>query len=213
MKDIIEKIKAYLDRRKIVRVDDDDMGKYATSQKTTVWIGGTGNTGRLIRTILTVVGFAILATLGLYIALGATLIRATPTPGWDGVTVIRSGTFLGGNPPVGAHAYVSTKPYEGTLLQKLQHSFTPLPGGSVVEVVAGPFGELSVNPDTTAILFNGEETGYTLPEGVELPTQYVGDNFLTLCVAGECEGESALSVTEKNTIWGEVVSSTMVDLP
>lgn len=196
-------IKKFFTGKKTIIVEDDDKGTYGAVSKDVVWVGGTGNPIKIAKAVMTVLIFAIIAALGLYTALGSTLIRLTPeTTG--GYTLVRNGTFLSGNPLNGDMIYVSNSvPNDGSMGQRLKYSFSPLPDAATLETIAGPFGEITLDEEGY-IVFNGEGTEYHGQDQVK--PRYLGNEFLALCVSGDCTPGDIYTIPKDN-IHGEAMQS------
>lgn len=185
---------------KTVLSDDEPEGKYGSLDDEVVWVGSTGNTTRLLKAALTIALVTLVSLAGLYAVLGATLMRAVPSE--EGLVVVRSGSFVGGNPEAGQKIYISgTVPNDGSVKTKLKHSFMSIPDAATLTAVAGPYGEITVN-DEGRMFFKGSDTTYDID--FEDAPLYLSDEVLAICVSGACDVGVAY-VIPKDHIYGEVV--------
>lgn len=164
--------------------------------------------GKSIKTLfLIIIGFiAVIAAL--YFLLSATLMTAIPLPANNGdaedsqekewVWISRN-VFIGGVPDNGEHAFVSlSAPVSETYIDKLMQTFRSVPDAAIVEIVGGPFGEVTISQERETII-DGDPTGYTtaITDPLELNRQYI-----VLCVAGECSRGDTYIIHQDNIAGG-----------
>jgi hypothetical protein len=151
---------------------------------------------RALRTAIRVAVAAVLIAAALYLALALTAV-AVMGSGAQNAVVVR-GAFPGGIAAQGDFAFVSSQPYDRSVMGKVEQAFVGVPGGSTVEVVAGPGATL-----TTA-------KGQILAD--ELPTRFygvppqakLGHEYLAVCVSGSGCTTGALILVPNDRLVGQV---------
>lgn len=156
-----------------------------------VKVAGSAISG-LIKMVLI---FVMVVTL-LYVAVTSTLM--TVVPGNAGFTWLARATFVGGEPASGDYAYISSQesPNDG-FVNRLKQGFIPLPDASVVQIIAGPAGDIA-NNEEGRIFFNGKPTDFAMP----IESQTLLGEYLALCVSGSCTPGEMMLVS-KGYIAGE----------
>jgi len=176
-----------------------------------------GMYGRLIsRRIFQILSFAGLAIIILYLCFAATWLRIVPTTSGSGLVPIKNVTYEGGILPPGAQILVDTEEAQGTnVLDRLKQSFTPRSNAAVVEVVAGPYGEMTwASPEILTV--NGEPIGYPFPadsEGkspINSEDPFLKNQYVVVCISGDCNVGEAF-IIDKEHIYGSVLTRTDIE--
>lgn len=146
---------------------------------------GISNLAKVIMSIISII-------LVLYLSLAATLMVIAP--GDTGLTWVIRNTFTGGRPVAGDFVYASSSDeVRQGAGDRLIQAFTGVKNDVVLEVVAGPHINVSVD-DEGQILANEEPTGYY----GELDTSYLDNEYITMCILGDCEYGEVLILPHEN---------------
>lgn len=142
----------------------------------------------------------VLIVVGMYAALSATIVRGVPLGG-NTFAVTQSGTLEGGIPALDQQiladvGYIA----DNSTLGKLKQGFIGLNDPAILQVIGGPFGEVTVDPETKMLSYKGVPTTYTgdFPEN----SYMLNNQYLAFCLEGSCTGETVIIGSE--SITGEV---------
>lgn len=134
---------------------------------------------------------------GVYFSLAATLVRAVPI-GDGAFVVVKSGEFVGGVPAMNDKVFVDYGYIaDTTTVGKLKSSLQGVTEPAVMTNIAGPFGDVTINPETQEITWsitgkepmtwNAASMGYSISmteTNLQLDHQY-----LMACDVGVCKGQ------------------------
>lgn len=151
------------------------------------------------RATRSVIAFAIMGLTMLfftYVVLATTVFVALRADNHT-VGVLRN-TFPVGQAPADAVVYVSSTTIDPTLLGRAKQAVFGVPAGSVVQIVAGPAGNIATNKDGY-LTVNGKPTVYT----AKVTKQTLIGQYVAICVAGACTPNEPVLVGESNIV-GEV---------
>lgn len=155
----------------------------------------------LVGTILFFLGMLVAVVAVLYVSLAATLVRFVPGDNGE-LTLVRSGTFVGGIPEKGDDIFISmSQPADNSFSGKLTQAFSGVPDAAILTVVAGPHGSVSNDPSTGELLIEGNPTGSNL----QVPREdeyFLKNEYLVYCVSGACE-EGKAYIVPQDYIIGE----------
>lgn len=156
------------------------------------------------RGMLIVLGSVVL----LYLIFAATMVRVVPTP--SGLVPVKNLTYVGDMVPPGAQVLVNVDGMEGQgYLGRLSQAFIPRKGAAVVEVVAGPYGQLTwAAPDIIAV--DGKPAQVPMPAARGGGTPIAGKGFLSgeylaTCISGACIPGEAI-IVPRNHMMGTTLS-------
>lgn len=173
-----------------------------------------GMYGKLIyRRILTVLGFAAIAGIVLYLCFAATWVRLVPTLSGVGVVAVKNVTYEGGVLPPGAQVLVDRNETQGTKIQnRLKQAFVPSATAAKVEIIAGPYGELNwAKPNILTV--DGQPIGVPFPadsEGkapIDEKDAYLKDQYVGVCISGDCTPGEAF-IFGKDNVYGSILVRT-----
>ena len=154
--------------------------------------------GRTVQTVTgAVIGVAVMVGL-VYLLLSTTVFTVQNANGHH-VGVLRN-KYPVGEVPANAIVYVSRKPVNHGTWGAMVETFTGVPGGAVVQVIAGPTGTVAVT-SAGMVTVNGAPTSYTV-------TTTPGEHLLTreyaaVCIAGGCGRPGALVEVPQSNVVGQ----------
>lgn len=173
-----------------------------------------GMYGRLIsRRIFQILAFGGIAAIVLYLCFAATWLRIVPTTSGSGLVPIKNVTYEGGILPPGAQVLVDRQDAQGAnVIDRFKQAFTPRENAAVVEVISGPYGEMSwAQPGILTV--NGEPIGVPFPadsEGkspINTEDPFLKNQYVAVCISGACEVGEAF-IFDKDHIYGSVLART-----
>lgn len=147
----------------------------------------------LFKRVMTILMVTVIATIVVYACLAATIIRVVPATNVSGINVVKENTFVGGEVPSGQLAMVNpnlgTDGAVGTdFFDRLVQGVLPNTNASVVEVLAGPYADISwmetglVQIDDTLMDVYVEEPETADGESKE----HLSGEYLVRCIEGDC---------------------------
>lgn len=148
---------------------------------------------RATRSIVAFVVMGLTMLFLTYVVLATTVFVALRADG-NTVGVMRS-TFPVGQAPADAIVYVSSETIDHTLLGRAKQAVFGVPAGSVVQIVAGPAGNVATNKDGH-ITVNGQPSAYT----ADVTKQTLLGNYVAICVAGACTPGDPVLVGQGNIV-------------
>lgn len=150
--------------------------------------------GSAIAGLTKMVMIFVMVVVLLYAAVTSTLMSVVP--GNAGFTWLARATFIGGEPASGDYAYVSSQenPNNG-FVSRLKQGVIALPDASVVQVIAGPAGDIS-NDAEGRIIYSGKPTNFVMP--IE-PQTLLGE-YLTVCVTGSCTPGELMFISKQHVV-------------
>lgn len=143
----------------------------------------------------------------LYVTLAATLFFGNLIDGK--ITFVARGTFLGGQPAVEDYVLSSaTEAEKDDPLSRLQYATMGVPNAQVVQIASGPVDIITAT--ASGVTVQGENNAsFDQPlynnegELVTASNQKLNNQYLALCVAGECEPNTFVIISADN-IHGEI---------
>ena len=169
--------------------------------------------GRLIvRRVLKMVGFFLLALIILYICFAATWMRVVPTVSGSGLVPVKNVTYDGGIIPSDVEILVDRAAPQGKgLLSHLKQAFIPSDDAAVVRVIEGPYGELQWG-QPNILTVDGNPIGVPFPadsEGkspIDEFNPFLRDEYVVECISGACnEGEAF--IVKRDHVYGVLLVS------
>lgn len=172
--------------------------------KTRITLGAAS--GLLMRRVGKILMVTVIAAILMYVCFAATIIRIIPATNIPSITVVKENTFEGGIVPAGELIVVN--PYQGEAgvvkdgyADRLLQGVAPNPDASVVQVVAGPFADLTWM-ESGLVQIDGELMDVTLDEE---PVDQDGKTkrnlngeYLVQCIAGSCHAGDGMILSGKN---------------
>lgn len=166
----------------------------------------------LSKKIVRVIGFLIIALGILYLCFAATIVRFVPSTSGTGIQLVKNITSEGGVLDDGKRIMVNPEQVNDHSIESyLQHAFIPSGDYMMVETVYGPYGEFDYDEETGEVIYENEATGLVGNEmnftGImeERNDTLLGNEYIALCVSGDCVEGEAYIVDDEN-ITGEVVN-------
>lgn len=167
-----------------------------------------GTYGRLIvRRIITMTGFSLLALIVLYLCFAATWMRVVPTLSGSGLVPVKNVTYDGGIVPADVEILVDrANPQDSDLLSHIKQSFVPSDDAAVVRVITGPYGEMQWG-QPNILTVDGNPIGVPFPPDsdgkspIDEFNPFLRDEYVVECVSGACEVGDAF-IVHKDNIYG-----------
>ena len=143
---------------------------------------------------------ALLIIFGLvlvYFCFAATIIRFVPTT--TGFVFVKNNTHSGGVLPIDSRVLVSLdkKPVGDTISDRLMQSVVPQKPTGIMNVVAGPIGELSYMNGVVSV--DGVALPATFPESFA-NLDYLENEYIAVCIQGDCELGAPYIILEDNVL-------------
>lgn len=148
---------------------------------------------RLSRAALGWGAVALVLTVAVYAVLAAT-VMVVMRAGDRHVVVLRN-AYPVGQVPAGAYVYVSSAPVDYSHTGKLKQATVGVPAGSVVQIVAGPTGQVATD-NNGYITVDGARTPY---QGQVTPRR-LARQYVAICIVGACEPGQAVLVGQDTVI-------------
>jgi len=165
--------------------------------------------GLLVKRVWGIFGFSLLALFVIYLCFASTLMRVVPTTSGAGLVPVKGNTFPGGIIPENTEILVNVKNEVKTgHFDKLGQAFIPTENAAVINVKAGPNGEVKWM-ESGVITVKGKMTEaffFEDPEKDFLESEYVG-----VCVSGACKPGEGI-IVPKNNIYGVVIDSSVEEV-
>lgn len=155
--------------------------------------------GTFLRAIVLLGALVAFLAVGAWIVLGLTVMPVMKM-GSD-VWLVKWAAFPEGQIPTGSIVAVSSEPIArdfGSRLTDLLGMNTDERG--IYGVIAGPGSEISADPGGE-IVWNGQGTGVTSESGIS--PHLLGNNFLMVCMAGDCANPGAAVEVPVSHVLGE----------
>lgn len=156
----------------------------------------------ILKKISSIFSALVLVAFVIYLCFAVTILRVVPTSTDLGFVPVKNMTFAGGIVPPGAKVLMNrAEPQGTTIVDRAKQSLLMSSDAVLVEVVAGPFGQINWTPELLTV--DGKPTQVTLEERPE--EEYLRDEYIVRCVKGACvPGEGML--LPKDHVYGEVIS-------
>lgn len=164
------------------------------------WAAIRAQTGRIMKLLFGIV----VALLIVYFCFALTLLRIVPSTSGTGFQLIKGVSAPGGFIQQGNQVLASaTHAQDQSWGNRLQTGFIPSDEWMLVEVVAGPYGELSVSEGQVTVDNRVHSVNINLG-AFRNHGKYLSDEYIVNCISGACNPGQALIIS-KEQVAGEPV--------
>lgn len=151
--------------------------------------------GRVIKAAIALILLLVTTLAAIYVIMVATII-ATPTIGDQPILIVR-GAYPVGQFPQGSLAAIQPIPVDRSMVGNVD-DLTGIPGASVVQIIAGPYGALTTNTEGL-VTVDGNPTTVQ----AQVAPQVLDDAYFVKCVMGPCGEPGSLTFIPTDYIIGQ----------